>query len=269
MLNNYIPYTKIINELPIAENDILLIGSDISRLALMTLKQENHFSPEKFIDSIQQKIFSGTLLFPAFTGNLKSGDIFDIKTTRPITGTLSDTAFKRKDFIRTSDPFHSFLVWGKHQKELKEINNKSTFGKDSVFAFLFNNKAKMLLIDIDMQHSFTFAHFVEEYEQVKFRHYKKYFINYMQEDCFMSNKEFLFYEKKAGISNNFYNLEKKFEEEKISQTKIINSIPFKLIKLEKAFNCIQSDIKKNKGKTIYSFHWKDFFKQKIKTFIFK
>ncbi|MCK9612635.1 MAG: AAC(3) family N-acetyltransferase [Bacteroidales bacterium] len=269
MQEHYIPYSKIASELPLSREEIVLVASDISRLAFVSMKQEKYFFPDVFIDCLKEKVCTGTLLIPAFTDKPETDKVFDIRKAKPLTGALSESVFKRNDFKRTSDPFHSFFVWGKHQEDIIKIRNKSTFGEGSVFAFLHSNNAKMLMIDVDMQHSFTFAHYVEECEQVFYRHYKKYNIRCLQENGGIREEEFLFFEKKAGVSNTLNNLEQHFIEGKITQTFLINSIPFLLTDLGKAFDYIQMEIKNNKARNLYYFSPKDFIKQKIKSIVLK
>lgn len=268
MPGNYIPYTQIAADLPLSDSDILLVASDISRLAFVSMKQEKYFSPDVFIDCLKEKVCTGTLLIPAFTDKPETDKVLDIRKAKPLTGALSESVFKRNDFKRTSDPFHSFFVWGKHQEDIIKIRNKSTFGQDSVFAFLHRNNAKMLMIDVDLQHSFTFAHYVEECERVPYRHYKRYNINCLNEDGSISKQEFLFYKKKAGVSNTLNKLEEPFVQEKITQSLFINKIPFNLVDLGKAYHYIQMEIRKNKARNLYVFNIQDYIKQQIRKIIY-
>lgn len=263
-MKHYIPYQEIVNLLPIEKDDILLIGSDIVNLAFQSIKKEKEFDANKFINSFQNKLTEGTLLFPAYN-NLRNGSVFDPKTTKPQSGTLSNIAFTRDDFVRTYDPFHSFMVSGKAKEKLSLLRNISSFGKKSVFEFLYSEKAKMLLIDVDLQHSFTFAHFVEEHEKVSYRKHKKYSINYIEREK-VYKRDFLFYEKKWGMVSNLNLLENIFLEDKVISKYEINKVSFILIDLYKAFDVIQKDIRDNKARNLCAFDSRAYIKNFVKAF---
>jgi aminoglycoside N3'-acetyltransferase len=78
----------------------------------------------------------------------------------------------RPDFKRTKHPIHSFSVWGKYRDKLCAMDNKSSFGLDSPFHFLYESAAQMLIIGIGFQGAFTFAHYVEEREKAFYRYFK-------------------------------------------------------------------------------------------------
>ena len=264
MTSDYISYLQIAEHLNISDDDIILISSDLTNLVYKAFEKENEFDINKFIESFQKKLLNGTLIIPAFTDNLKSGDIFDIKKTKPNTGAISNAVFKHADFIRTYDPLHSFFVLGKHQNEIKSLNDVSTFGANSVFAYLSKNKAKILHIDVDFQSAFTFAHFIEESEKVKYRKFKEINLTFIDENEKKSERKVLFFKRKAGFVNCLNKLEKIFDDKNISSTTIINSIPFKLIEVEKAILEIQKDIKENKARNISEFSILVFVKEFIK-----
>ena len=49
------------------------------------------------------------------------------------------------------------------------ITDHHTFGKDSAFGLLHQLKAKMLMIDVSFDKSFTFVHYCEEQAQAPWR----------------------------------------------------------------------------------------------------
>ncbi len=264
-----IPFQKIADELNVQANDILLLASDVSKLAYSSIKNKEKFDSNLFIDSFQVKLDSGTLLFPAFIHSFRSGDLFDKNALSPEMGTLSKTAFQRQDFHRNTDPLHSFLVWGEKAKEIREIKPDSTFGRGSVFEYLFDHKAKMLLIDVDLQHSFTFAHFVEEIMKVGYRSYSK--VNYkLKDDTEKVRKEsILIYSKKKGIFNTLNYLEKSFLQEGVMQEYKINQSRFLMIDLERAFDIIKQEIELNKGRNLYYFDRNAYFRAVAKSILGK
>ena len=85
-----------------------------------------------------------------------------------------------KDFKRTKHPIHSFAVFGKHKNYLCNLENKSSWGEDSPFKFLYKN-AKNLFIGIDYKNGFTMDHYFEQLTNVKYRYHKDFKSTYIDE----------------------------------------------------------------------------------------
>ena len=269
MKNEYIPYQKIVDELDVNEGEILIVASNIMKMAFLSRRKEGSFDSNLLIESFRKKLGKeGTLILPAYNHNLKSGQKFDIKNTTPVTGALALTALKRNDFKRTKNPLHSFLVCGKYADELSKMNNKSSFGLDSPFAFFLERNAKMLFISTTVTDAFTFTHFVEESEKVHYRKYQKLKINYTDEKNRFSIKEFLFYKKKPGWSLDFKPLEKLFRKS-ILKEKTINGLKFQSLNLAGTYNILLKDIRENKAKSIAYFSMKLFAKETVKQILKK
>lgn len=265
----YIPYQEIVHQLELKDDDILLIASDITQLAYTSFKNKEKFNSNLFIDSFKHKLKRGTLLFPAFVDHFKDGDVFDKFRTTPEMGALSKLTFERVDFMRSSDPLHSFTVIGEYADDISEINSDSTFGNDSVFAFLKERKAKMLLIDVDLQHSFTFAHYVEENQKVNYRKYRDLNYKYVNEDGENSERKVQVFTKKNGIVNTLNNFENLFIEKGAMGKIQINGSVFRLIHLDTAFEIMKDDIQNNEAGNMYVFDWQQFIRSTIKSLIRK
>ena len=179
------------------KGDLIYLSADVIRLALLAKKQHLRFDPTVFIRSVTQIIGTeGTLLIPAFNFDLKNEATFDIKKTIPATGILARSALNLPEFRRSYNALHSFLVCGKHQNEICNLKNKSSFADDSPFNFLFRNEGKMLIIDLDLQSSLTFAHYTEEKLKVQYRKWKQIPINYINEIGEKQRINFELYSKK-------------------------------------------------------------------------
>ena len=229
-----IDYINIAKELSLKENDVLLIASDVMRLALHEAVSGKRFDTKSFIQSFQEQLPEGTLLFHAFNDNLVSGDTFDYKKSKPNTGSLSVAAWKDPDFVRTHDPFHSFMVWGVASLYLKQIDDPSTFGNNSVFAWLHQNNAKMLIIDLPLSKSFTFVHYCEEQLKVTYRKHIKHLINYIDENRVESIKERLFFTRKSGYCNYLDDLETRLIDNDIIRVFYFNNTTIMLVDLSQA-----------------------------------
>ncbi len=264
--NNYLDIPKYLN---LNQEDNLIIAASLSKLSKFCKQNNQIFNIDKLINSFIEVLNKGSLIIPTFTDSLKNGDTFDVKNTKPTIGALAVETFYNNKFYRTIDPFHSFAVWGKLTDDFKKLNNKSTFGHDSAFDIIKKNNCKMLIIDVDYNNSFTFIHYCEELAKVRWRYFKKFKINIINQnnDSYIDN--FQFFTRKIGYINYFSPLEKIFYNENIAKIYNFQNIKFQLIDINKAFNRIMFDIENNKGKNIHRFSYIEFLKQVIKKIIRK
>ena len=256
-----IDFTDIINHFDIHSNDTLVVFSDINKLAL-NYRQKGGFNVREFIDSIQNKLKEGTLLITSFSDDIKDGGEFDYLKTKPTTGALSKRVFRFKDFIRTKDPIHSFLVWGKRQKELIDLEIPNTFGKGSLFEYLHQINAKILLIDVDFQNSFTFIHYIEEMFGVSYRKPYELNINVVDQNGDSAIKKIIFNTKKFGVDTYLNDYQKEVLESNSAKTYNFNNSIFYLIDSKEVFDFTFKFLE-NGGK-LYKMKYKKFFKQIVK-----
>jgi aminoglycoside 3-N-acetyltransferase len=253
ILSDYIPYEKVVDYLDINEGDILLVGSDITLLGLNAYYNGEQFEPNKFIDSIIRKIGQkGTLLFPTYNWGFCKGETFDYKNTVSRTGSLSNAALKRKDFVRTKHPIYSFAVWGRDSDKLYHMNNISSFGKDSPFAYMKENGAKMLIIGVSYQNSFTFMHHVEEMEKAPYRYLKSFTSKYIDEKGEESIRTYSMYVRnlELGVETKF-DLENEMKESGAAKHYTINNVEIINVDLKKAYEVIKDNIINNEGKKLH------------------
>lgn len=269
-VKNYIPYTELIEHCYVNEGDSLLIASDMTRLAMVTSRHERTFNINLFIDSICKKLGpDGSLIIPAYNHELRNGDSFDPKTTRPVTGALALSAFERDDVIRTKHPLHSFLVWGKLATFFKKLENKSSFGPDSPFAFFEKHGVKMLMLSTSISKAFTYAHYIEEKEKVRYRKYRELNIQYAAADNNTANKVFSIYAKKRGWDLDFKPLEKKFIDAGILRRFSLNGLKMQWIEISKTIPLLEEDIRENKAHSLACFSLKLYLKSLIKDYLYK
>jgi aminoglycoside 3-N-acetyltransferase len=267
---NYIPYQKIVQHLNVQKGDVLVLASDITRMAIKASRQEGSFDPNLLIDSILQKIGTeGTLLIQAFNHDLKNGQKFNLKETWPQTGALAISAFFRPDFKRSFNPLHSFLVWGKEGPFFLKLQNIDSFGPDSPFAFFQKKKAKMLFLSSSISRALTYTHFVEQKLAVKYRHQRKLKIEYSSFEGKTQIRDFSIYAKKRGWDLNFQPLEKKMKNKGIVEEEMINGLRFQILPLNKAYDLIADDIQNNQARSIAFFSWPLFFKSLLKDYLYK
>lgn len=253
-LSNYVSYRNLVDQFDICQGDIVLVGSDITRIAVQSIRNGEKLDLNIFIDSLMNKIGeSGTLLFPTFNWGFCNGETFDYNTTVSKTGALTNAALKREDFTRTQHPIYSFAVWGKDKEQLYNMNNKSSFGEDSPFAYLYRNKAKMLTIDLCYQNSFTFVHYVEEMEKVDYRYIKDFTSKYIDK---AGNESIRTYSMNVrdldkGVVTKINPIGEEMESRGTSRHKFINNVDFYVIDLNKSYEVIREDIIYNDAKKLF------------------
>jgi aminoglycoside 3-N-acetyltransferase len=243
-----------IRQLDIKPGSLMMVTADVTRLALLGRRKEPAFDIDHFIDCLKQCLGKGgTLVIPSFNFNLKENDYFNPSKSLPITGALATAAMKRPEFMRTKNPLHSFLVYGKYAETLASLNNQSSFSEDSPFAFLKKNHALMLLIDTSVTDAFTFVHHVEEIEKVKYRKCKTIGIYIEENSKKPVKKKYLLYAKKPGWTMDLNGLEKLLTERQIAKKVLIKPVPFTLVDLEAAYPLIKDDILHNGAKNLAKF----------------
>jgi aminoglycoside 3-N-acetyltransferase len=268
--HQYTPYREIASKLDFRKGDVVLLTSDILRLAMKARKTEKEFSADAFLDSFLRVLGDeGTLLIPAYNFDLEDGDHFDIKKSMPMTGSLAVAALKRADFTRTKHPLHSFCVSGHDASLLSAMNNISSFGPDSPFAYLMEKNAKMLFAGTTVAEAMTFTHFVEESEQVWYRRYKKMKIVYTDLNGETTACQYKLYAKNPGWTMHLERLQQLLSPEILKEYRF-NEIPFSVISCRHAFELISADIRENNAASVagftYSLYFRDIIKQGLKRF---
>jgi aminoglycoside 3-N-acetyltransferase len=257
-----------IRNLGIPPGSVLMVTADLTRLALLARRKEGDFNIDRFIDSLLNYLGpDGTLVIPSFNFNLKNNGYYHPARSLPITGALAVAALKRPDFLRTKNPLHSFLVWGKHAEALSALNNQSSFSQDSPFAFMKEHHARMLLIDTTISAAFTFVHHVEEMERVSYRKFRKIRINFDRSPEKSAVIEYLLYAKKPGWTMDLAGLEKLLTEQHIAKKMLRHKLPFTLVDLEDAFPIIKDDILRNKAKNLARFSPELYLREKAKSIL--
>ncbi|MBW6459298.1 MAG: AAC(3) family N-acetyltransferase [Bacteroidales bacterium] len=263
--STYIPYAEAAGHSGIAPGDLVVLSADLTRMAMLALRKEGNFDVRIFIEGFQDFLGpEGTLVIPSFNFNLRNNDPYSRIHTLPITGSLAQAALKWTDFQRTANPLHSFLAWGKHAGDLVRLDNKSSFGPGSPFAFFREHHAVMLLADIHIRSAFTFVHHVEEMEQVRYRKMKK--INIFLEDE-KKHEEYLLFAKKPGWTMEMSGLETLLLEQSVAQKVMINNLFFTKVGLAAAYPVIRHDILQNRAASIARFSGKLYLRDMAKKFL--
>ncbi len=241
-------YEEYIKELDLKDDDTLLVGSNILTFGKELLKKGIKFDPNLFISELQSFLRNGTLLFPAFDYDFCNKGVYNYNAPPPkLMGTLSKTAFKRDDFKRTLHPVFSFLVWGKHQDDFLKLQNVDAFSMDSPFGLLYKLKAKMLIIDVEYNHVFTYIHFVEFMEKAPYRYNKTFKGQYIKDnEVFIKECRLYVRDEKQGVVNNSNELGNILEKKGIAKVYYpLGNSKWVLIDLYKVYSEIAYQIKNN------------------------
>ena len=267
MVNPYY-YLDMVRQLDIKPGSLVIVTADLTRMALLGRRKEVGFNIDHLIDCLKQCLGKGgTLVIPSFNFNLKNNNYYHPARSLPVTGALATAAMKRLEFLRTKNPLHSFLVWGKYAEALAALDNQSSFAADSPFAFMKEHQAKMVLIDTTISAAFTFVHHVEEMEKVSYRKYRKIRIFVGENDGKPARKEYLLYAKKPGWTMDLEGLEKLLIEQQIAKKILINQVPFTLVDLETAYPVIANDILHNNAKNLARFNPVLYLREKAKSML--
>lgn len=263
----YIPYLEIAKGLGIQKGDAVLLTSDVLKLAMKARKRERSFDPHRFLRSFIEEVGEeGTLLVPAYNFDLEDGDTFDVGGTMPMTGALALAAMNDKSFERTRHPLHSFLVSGKDRSLLAGMNNKSSFGPDSPFAYLHQENALMVFAGTSPSEAMTFVHYVEESEQVKYRKYRELIILCRGRDGSSEKRAYGIFAKKPGYTMRLERLPELFPPG-VLKSYSFNEIPFFTIGCRDAFDALQANIRADGGTSLAGFSMKLYFRDIIKTML--
>ena len=164
-----------VDKIPIDSGDTILFSSDVTRIGLWFHKNHEHLDLNAFLDLLVEKVGSdGTILFPTYNWDFCGGKTFDYKNTLSKTGTISQAALQHSGFRRTQHPIYSWAVSGKDKDFLCSLENTDSFGQDSPFNYLYEKHGKNIILDVSMQNSFTFVHYVEECVGVSYRYIKNF-----------------------------------------------------------------------------------------------
>lgn len=265
-LDKDISYLDCLRSFELPADALIFVSSDIGIFARNMQWFGERFQADQFLEALKLLVPDGTVVIPAYTDDLVNGSTFDVSRSKPNTGALSNKALRHEGFKRTSDPLHSVLVWGKESERFLKCDDGSTFGPNSIFAVLHELNAYFIFIDIHIQECFTFIHYVEESEHVRYRRYYTYSINYIDESG-KSKRNTKFYSKRLGVISDIRRLHAQMETNgdyftlKYRDSKI-DMLRAKLV-YEKASHCI------SKGPALYTFSFVKLVKDFVKRYILR
>ena len=260
-MEEYIKLKEFASHLRLKAGDKVYVTSDVKELLYGLMHHEDDTDLNILIDGIIDIIGpEGTLVFPTFNWSFCGGTPFDYYKTPAKTGSLCKIAMARGDFKRTKHPIYSFCVWGKDRDVLCAMDNKSSFGNDSPFAFMVENGYRNLFIDKDLQHSFVFVHYVEQsVGHLHYRYLKDFTADYTDENGVTTTRTYDMNVRDLDmdVENVIYAFEDEFEEKGIMQRFFVNNLEIKIIELKNAYPIIAEDVRHNRSRRICSYIGQD------------
>lgn len=246
--SDYLSYACIPDKLDISSGDIVLLSSDISRIAYDALENGEVFDAGVFLKGITDRLGeNGTLLLPVYNWGFCSGKVFDYKRTGGKTGFLGNAALKISGFVRTRHPIYSFAVWGKDRDYLFNIDTRACFGDGTVFDYLYKNHAKNIAINVPFNDHYTFCHHVEQILQVPYRYNKYFKSRYIDENGVEETRKYMMNVKKMelNVGNDAEMLYKEFIKQGAAYERSIGDITVSYIDIHKSYEIIRWDIEEN------------------------
>ena len=252
----YIPYTKIVEQLPIHNGDILNVHSDVLELAKICRNYGEKFEGDRFIQSLQEAVGeNGTLLFPTFNWDFCKGIAFDYHNTKGKSGALGNVALKMPGFKRTQHPIYSFAVWGKAQSVLLALRNRSSWSNDSPFAYLHHNNGKVLIVGLPGVIS-TFVHYVEQMVGVDYRYHKNFCATYVDENGCVDDRTYSIYVRDLEADPQRISRDSLLGAMSvlgICTDFVVNGVPIHILDLAGVFEVISLEIQYNNANNLYTF----------------
>ena len=238
-----------LKKLGLKKGDKILVSSDLLKFLIYLKKNKINYNLNDFINDLIEIVGkNGNIFFPTFNWDFCKGVPFNNKKSKSMTGALSNAALKRNDFVRSHNPIYSFAIWGKNKNKISKLNHKSCFSLASPFGYLIKNNAKNLFLGLDYKDGFTFVHVAEEQVGVKYRHFKYYEGNVINNNKIKKNKIRMYVRdlSKNLVTTINKKMDKILKEKKKIKKNNFFGIEFSLINIKSAYNIMVSDLKKEK-----------------------
>jgi aminoglycoside N3'-acetyltransferase len=132
--------------------------------------------PVRLLDVIEDVVGPDrTLVLPSFYTAFAKERAFDLARSKPDTGVIPLCAFERPDYIRTLKPMNNFIAKGPRAEEVFSLPCTTAWGDDSVFGWLDEHDARIVLLGImEEDYGWLVIHRAEEIEQVDYRYFKRF-----------------------------------------------------------------------------------------------
>jgi aminoglycoside N3'-acetyltransferase len=154
------------------EDEVIVLYSSISNF-IFDIKFKNKNIPETLMDILEKIITKKrTLILPSFSAiSFLKENKFDIKKSIDNIGILPKEALKRK-YLRTIQPLHSYLVYGKEKRLISKLKNHTSWGDTSILGYMNKRNARICTFGLPWNKGCSYLHKFEESSLVPWRYFK-------------------------------------------------------------------------------------------------
>jgi aminoglycoside 3-N-acetyltransferase len=235
----------------------IYLASDFRKI-LYRLK-ENEAYHEDLLSDILESLVKNlgsdyTIVIPTFNWDFCHEKEFDYFKTKSQTGIFSQIALSSNVFKRTKHPIYSFAVYGMLSGKFLDLTNVKSFGKGSPFELLYEHDFYFLAIDVSFSNSFTYVHHVEQIFDVSYRFEKEFSSNYIDEHGIGEKKTYSMFVRdiKNGVNTSLNNFYEKINNKGLISHGSIGVFQHFYLRIIDVHYEIETEIKKNKGRSLYA-----------------
>ncbi len=129
-------FYKAFNEVISKKDKVIVLYSSIYNF-ILNIKFKNKNISKTLLDILEKVTTKNrTLILPSFSANLfLTENKFDIKKSIDNIGILPKAALKR-NYFRTIQPLHSYLVYGKEKKIVEKLKHLTSWGESSILSYM-------------------------------------------------------------------------------------------------------------------------------------
>ena len=154
------------------KDKVIVLYSGISNF-ITKIKFKRKNIPKTLLNIIEKIVKKKrTLILPSFSANsfLKKNK-FDIRKSIDNIGVIPRYALK-KNYFRTPQPLHSYIVFGKEKNKIKNLKNLTSWGETSILDYMSKRNARICTLGIPWNRGCAYLHRFEELFNVPWRYYK-------------------------------------------------------------------------------------------------
>ena len=176
----------------IQKNDVVFLHGN--SMALFQIKAKDSISKTNIFWNalIEYLKKDGTIIVPTFTYTLGKNKIYNYKKTKSKVGQFSEDFRKHFSETRSLDPIFSVSAYGKKKDEISKLKYKNSFGRGSIFNFIYKKNAKIICLGCELE-VVTFLHYIEQVLKVPYRGFKKFNSLCLNDDKIIRKESIRFY----------------------------------------------------------------------------
>lgn len=163
-------------------------------MALFQIKGENSLiKTSVFWNTLIEHLGKeGTIIVPTFTYSIGKKKIFNNLKSKSEVGQFSEDFRKYFSEKRSLDPIFSVGVYGKKKDIINKVKFRNSFGKNSIFDYMFKKNVKIICLGCELE-VVTFFHYIEQFIKVPYRKFKEFHCYSMSKNQKVLKKKIKFF----------------------------------------------------------------------------